>query len=64
MPEYAVSDKYTSNLKLCAISFDSKNRLHKEGCNIERTTALMDGWKGWNLLAFIVISLKNFYKSN
>lgn len=52
--------------------------MYKERWKIERTNAWMDGfkavlnrfdttvssWKGWNFLAFIVIFLKKFHKSN
>ena len=52
--------------------------MYKHRWKIERTNAWMDGfkavltrfettvsnWKGWNFLAFIVIFLKNFHKSN
>ena len=52
--------------------------MYKHRWKIERTNAWMDGfkavltrfdttissWKGWNFLAFIVIFLKKFYKSN
>ena len=52
--------------------------MYKHRWKIERTNAWMDGfkavltrfdttvssWKGWNFLAFIVISLKKFHKSN
>ena len=52
--------------------------MYKEKWEIERINAWMDGfkgglnrfdttissWTGWNFLAFIVISLKKFHKSN